>query len=77
MSQVAKFGGACPLCGKYIKKNVSRIEKLSQPMLHDDWFVPAEAKPGVGGHWLHPPQRYVHEKCYRRYIAALRRGETP
>lgn len=75
MSQIAKHGGTCPLCGRFIKKNVSRIEKLSHERLHEDWWVPDDAFPGSRGGWEHPPQRYVHEKCHQRLIAAMRRGD--
>lgn len=78
MSQAAKFGGTCPLCDKFIKKNVSRIERLSTERMHPDWWVPEDAHPGqTSGHWLHPPTRYVHEACYRKFIAAIKRGEQP
>lgn len=78
---IAKHSSLCPLCGVYIAKGRSRIERLPEPIrvqshlwpmqLRDDFSDPARP-------WEYSPaaddrlREWVHERCYEDGLALYR-----
>ena len=60
---LARFSGLCPVCPKYIRKNLSRIDRIPE-----EWLEWAKVNGDGRGRRL-----WAHADCVRRLI----RGEHP
>lgn len=82
---IAKHASLCPVCGTYIAKARSEIERLPEPIavqpdrwplnLRDGWYVP-------GGGSYDPAhdgklREWVHERCYEDGLAIWRAARPP